>query len=744
MDGNRFAQVIVDVNHSSVDRIFDYRIPESMAVNVGQKVSVPFSKSKNLSGIVIGLTDKSLVPKEKIKDIISVLDAPVMTLKQIKLSKEIAKRYHTTLASAMRLFVPTPLRRGKVKEKSCMVFFVEKKLSESERKEIFYFKSGKEKSPVKLAVYNEILDSGKDGIKAGDLNESKRAAAAALLKQGIILYKKEEVFRRPGEIKKDFEDVILTAEQMDVSVKIANKIGTYYKFLLHGVTGSGKTEVYLQAVKEALLKDKGIIILVPEISLTPQMVMMFKKRILSPVAILHSKLSDGEKHDELKRIMSGEARVVIGARSAVFAPVSNLGLIIIDEEHEQSYISDSHPRYDTREIADMRAKLESACVVLASATPSIESYFDAQNGKSELIKLKNRVFNVPLPKVLVADMRDEIRKGNMTMFSSLMYKEIKEALQNSRQVMIFINRRGYSTFVMCRGCGYIEKCDNCDISLTYHKSENSLKCHYCGAKRPVKKICPNCNMPYLKYFGGGTEKIVEQLSKLFPNARIMRMDLDSMMKKDAYLKAYSDFADGKADILVGTQIIAKGLDFENVSLTGIISADLSLNFPDYKSAERTYQILEQVSGRAGRRQQGKCVIQTYTPEHYAVKCAQSHDYSCFYLEELKYRKTALLPPFISFLSVKFESKKEGKASYAAKDFYKALLPMLDDYKDKIVFKGEGPAGVVKIKGVFRHQVLLKVKRESLDDVIEVIKTLSFNKNYTDCVYEIMVNPKNML
>ena len=516
-------------------------------------------------------------------------------------------------------------------------------------------------------------------------------------------------------------------------------------FLLHGVTGSGKTEVYLRAIEYARSLGKSAVMLVPEISLTPQMIAMFRQRLREEVAVLHSALSAGQRFDEWRRLRRGAARVVIGARSAVFAPLENIGVIIIDEEHETSYKSDTHPKYQTQEIALKRAEIERCALVLGSATPSVETYYEALNGKYRLLSMPRRLFGLELPKITVVDMREELTKGNRTIFSAELYEGLQKTLRRGMQAMLFINRRGYSTFVMCRGCGYVEYCDHCEVTMTYHSGPDELRCHYCGRTRSVRTVCPECGKPYLKYFGVGTQKVEEETQKLFPTARVLRMDLDTMRKKGAHMEVYERFKNGEADILIGTQMIAKGFDFKNVELVGVMAADTSLRFPDYRSPERTFQLIEQVAGRAGRKGEGSVVVQTYAADHYAVQHAAQHDYTGFYYKEIALRQQGLLPPFGIFIRFVFSGSDEAAVKANAEDFAAGLQEELKPFADKILLLETGPAPIRKIEGKMRYQLLLKmVNDHATQGAYGILYEYTNRKKYGNCVFGLEINPLNML
>ncbi|HBM81747.1 MAG: primosomal protein N' [Clostridiales bacterium] len=502
---------------------------------------------------------------------------------------------------------------------------------------------------------------------------------------------------------------VLTDDQRNVINRI---LGEYYNhvsrnFLIHGVTGSGKTEVYMRLVEDIIKNGKQAIVLVPEISLTPQTIERFKGRF-EKVAIIHSRLSAGEKYDEWKRIKQGKVDVVVGARSAVFAPFDNLGIIIIDEEQEDSYKSDMTPKYNAREIAYKRCEIENAMLVLGSATPSIDTFYDAQHGKYVICRMPKRVDNKKLPVIEVVDMRLEVESGNKTIFSRKLFREMKNSLHNGQQIILFLNRRGYSTFVSCRKCGMVIKCPRCDVSLTYHIDRNILNCHYCGYSMRPPDICPSCKSRYIKYFGIGTQKVESEVKKYFPEARVLRMDFDTTTKKGSHDRLYRAFKNREADILIGTQMVSKGLDFPGVSLVGIIAADLTLNIPDYRSSERSFTLITQVAGRAGRGEDpGKVIVQTYNPEHYSIVAAVNKDFIGFYNKEIKIRKALNYPPFSELINIVASSKNEKDAALMIKKIAYTIYEKFGMDEKRFVILGPSSAPISRINMYYRWQIILK-------------------------------------
>jgi primosomal protein N' (replication factor Y) len=489
-------------------------------------------------------------------------------------------------------------------------------------------------------------------------------------------------------------------------------------FLLHGVTGSGKTEVYMQAMAEVLKNGKSVIALVPEISLTPQTASRFVGRFGARVALLHSRLSDGERYDQWHRIQKGEADIVIGPRSAIFAPLQKLGMLIIDEEHSDSYKSDTAPRYHAREVAQKRSDLANCLVLLGSATPSLESFHRTRNGSYRLLNLPDRVFDRKMPDVHIVDMRTELKKGNRTIFSELLRSAIEERLVRREQIILFLNRRGHSTYVFCRNCGYVERCDNCSISLTYHREKQQLVCHHCGSNRPTQSVCPQCSSEAIRFFGAGTEAVEQEVHKAFPRARVKRFDADSTTRKNAHKQILDEFGQQKIDILIGTQMVSKGLDFPKVTLVGVIAADTALNLPDFRASEQTFSLLTQVAGRSGRAElEGKVVIQTYMPEHYCIEAAQKHDYLDFYAQEIVAREALLYPPFAHVATLLLRGKDEQaviEAAHAARDQLEIWQTDRehasqgpDIEKASVEILGPAPAPLSKIEGKFRWHLLLR-------------------------------------
>lgn len=582
------------------------------------------------------------------------------------------------------------------------------KISDYE-KAMDFIKDGNKKYRKQIEVLNRIIDNG-EGLTIGELCK-KYECSSSVIKgleiKGLLIRVSVEIYRNPSDKKYVFDSVELTIEQKSAIKSILDN----YKngkpvTLIHGVTGCGKTEVYLNLVQRVIKQGYGAIVMVPEIALTPQTLERFKGRFGEVVAILHSRLSDGERYDEWRRIKGGTVKVVVGARSAVFAPVKNLKLIVIDEEHEYSYKSEVTPKYLTHEVAEFRIKSNNGLLLLGSATPSLDSYYKALSGEYGLVEINKRINNKKLPEVRIINMCDELKGGNKSIFSMELYDSIKSNLEKGEQTILFLNRRGHSTFISCRSCGYVSKCTNCDVSLTYHAQSNKLMCHYCGFEYDIPKICPKCGSKYIKFFGTGTEKIEMEIKRGFPKARILRMDLDTTRKKGEHERIYNEFKEHNGDILIGTQMISKGMDFKDVTLVGIIAADTTLNLPDFRAAERTFQLLTQVSGRAGRGEvEGKVIVQTYDPDHYSIQLASRHDYINFYNKEIEFRRILNNPPFSDILYIVLTSESEELLINTCMKIAGEIQNIIDG--GRVEMLGPAPCSISKIKKLYRWHIMLK-------------------------------------
>lgn len=721
-----FAQVIVDIAHSQVDKIFEYSCPCDLAV--GSRVKVPFGKT-SIDGFVIGISETSEYPPEKVKPIISVFDElPALIPECFSLMERISSRFRVPKAAALRLFLPTEMRRGTVRE----VYRTIAKIND--------ISVSIPKNAQKQRLALDFLKDKREYDFTALCNTFGRGAVNALVEKGAFTTEKIRKVRNPfTDLQKEEKEKVLTPAQSAAIASIENSVKKVQ--LIHGVTGSGKTEIYLTLIADQIAKGKTAIFLVPEISLTPQMLAQLRARFKGEAAILHSGLSAGEKFDEWWRLRSGEAKIAIGARSAIFAPLENLGVIIMDEEHDSSYVSESAPRYSTTEIAKMRAEYNGCKLVLGSATPSVESYIEATEGRYNLITLPDRINKKPLPEIIIADMRREVKRGNNSAFSLALREELKQTLASGNQAIIFLNRRGYSQKIICRDCGYVAKCKNCDVSLTYHSEENCLKCHYCGTKYRMVTECPECGGKHIRYGGTGTQRVVAELKELFPKAEILRMDNDTVSGKDGHYKILSRFARREADILVGTQMIAKGHDFPSVTLVGILDADMSLQFSDYRSGERTFQLITQVSGRSGRAgEAGKVVLQTYCPENYILRYAVNYDYTGFFAHEINLRKATLFPPYSLICRVMVTSEDEEKALAALKAVWLAIENLKTEQEDEFIFLNRMHSPVKKIQGKHRYQVLMRLKSGKL---LQKIYAISVQNSSNDCLVYVEENPANL-
>ena len=693
------AKVIVDVAHSEVDRVFDYISIDG--VNEGDRVLVPFGR-QTIEGFVVGFSSASDLPYEKLKAIVKRLDDfSALSEETLKLAEFLRDTYHVPFALALRQFIPSELRGGKVKEKTVLIVT----LSDIPIEEMI--SSLKKSATAQIGIIETLAKTKRTGYT--ELSEKFGSSAIRTLeKRGFLTVTEEKSGRTPyTSLENSAKDVKLTPEQARAVYGIENT--DKRTSLLFGVTGSGKTEVYLKLISDTLKNGKTAIMLVPEISLTPQMLRQLRARFQGEVSILHSKLSAGEKFDEWLRLKRGEAKIAIGARSAIFAPLDNLGLIVIDEEHDGSYEAENSPRYKTIEVAEERARLSGAKIVLGSATPSVESYDKAICGEYYLAEMKTRINGKNLPEFIVADMRQEIRRGNESIFSSDLKSEIEDCLKQGNQAIIFFNRRGYSRQVLCRDCGNVIRCENCDVALNYHKDQGVLKCHFCNATYKMPSACPECGSINLSYNGIGTQKVVDEIKRLFPSARLLRMDNDTTSGKEGHFKILKDFSDKKADILVGTQMVAKGHDFPAVTLVGILDADMSLYFSDYRSGERTYQLITQVAGRSGRAdKKGKVVLQTYNPDNEVLRFAINYDYVGFFEREKAVRKSTNFPPYSLVLRIMVEADDDKAAMEGLKEVYFRVKEVYDRERDKFTFFNKMKCPVKRIKNKYRYEILMRI------------------------------------
>lgn len=704
------ADVLVEIK--KIDKTFSYLIPNNLDVKVGTRVLVPFG-NKTLEGFVINISQKEV--NFELKEIISLVDInPVLNEELLDLGKYISKKTLCTLTSAYQTMLPSALKAKKnlnIKPKS--VFFLKqiKEYNPTNEKESLILKTVLYKDACNISKY--ITDK--------------------LITKGILEKYQKEVYRLNHDtlIKENKKE--LTIEQKTVLDSI--KLNEFNPYLIHGVTGSGKTEVYMQLIDKVLNQKQTAIVLVPEISLTPQLVSIFKKRF-KEIAILHSSLSNGEKLDEWHKIERDEANIVIGARSAIFSPLKNIGVIIIDEEHSDNYKQENNPKYNAIDISLYRAKKANCPVILGSATPSIESYTRANMGIYKLLEMKERV-NKNMPSVTIVDMKEEIKNKNR-IFSGILKEKINEKLNKNEQVIILLNRRGYTTISTCSNCGFTHKCPRCDIPLTYHLKLNQMVCHYCNYKTNKLYVCPLCNGKNMNERGMGTEKLEEEIKKEFVNAKVIRMDVDTTKNKNMHQQIIKDFENNKYNILVGTQMIAKGLDFPLVTLVGVINGDASLNIPDYKSAERTYQLLNQVSGRAGRNNlKGEVIIQAFNTTHYSLIYAKNNDYNNFYKEEMKIRKTLKYPPFYNLCLIKITGTDANKCEEESSK----ILSYLQENLNEEIILGPTVSLIPKINNIYNYQIIVKFK-----DTKKIYDYLSFiNKRYLNSKVSVSIdlNPNRL-
>lgn len=732
---SNYAEVVINSDSIQLDRTFTYRIPQqfSETLKIGYRVKVPFGLGNKLvDGFVMRLMDHCEDIK-RIKDINCLCDKrPLLTERDISLIYEMRDNYLCGFIDCIRLFLPKGIIKG-MTEKQRSLIFKGKDLSEKFLKDNY------------INIYNTVKSY--DGIYTkSDLSKLfgfSVSSIETLIKHGFLSTEQSTVFRYNTKVYEDYAPKNLNEEQQ----KAVNEIlySQNSKFLIHGVTGSGKTEIYMTLVKMMIDMNKDSIILVPEISLTPQMVERFKGRFGRNIAVFHSRLSDGERYDEWFRVKNGKVKVAIGARSAVFLPFNNLGLIVIDEEHESSYKSESDPKYNAKEVAEMICRRSNSKLVLGSATPSIETYYRSNSGEYKLINIIKRADSAIMPHIILVDMREELAKNNKSIFSSILLEAVKDRLEKKEQSIIFLNRRGFSTFVSCRKCGYVFKCTNCDISLTYHNNSKALVCHYCGKTVQLPELCPRCKSRYIKYFGIGTEKVEQEIKRYFPQSNTLRMDFDTTRKKNSFEVIYNSFKNKEADILIGTQMVAKGLDFPDVTLVGIVAADLSLNMPDFRSNERTFQLITQVSGRAGRgKKTGEVIVQTYNPDNYSIVSSLKSDYKGFYNEEIKLRDYMKYPPFVKILSIVLSSKDEKKLIKTAM----SLGVILEEYLanvEEINMLGPCPCEISKIKEMYRWQIIIKGNFEHI--LCQTIKNMVYNHVkdvYNDIRISLDINPNNLL
>ena len=718
--------VLVEITNRNVDKIFDYIVPSNLMndIKVGIRVLVPFGRM-TLEGFVMEIKESSEL--SNLKEVIDIVDKDVVLNDELlELGKTISNKTLATLMSCYQTMLPKALKLKAKKNNTINI-----------RYDTYYSLVSDEGkfNDKQLEIINLVKEKGK--VLRKELVDISLSSLNTLVKKGVLEGEKVEHYRVDySDNKPDIKE--LTPDQKSCVDSVIN--GTDKAYLLYGVTGSGKTEVYMEIIDYYLSLGKTSIVLVPEISLTPQMIKRFGDRFGNRIAAIHSGLSEGEKYDEWRRIYRGEVSIVIGARSAIFAPLNNIGVIIIDEEHSDSYKqSDPSPRYSAKEVALIRGETNNAKVVFGSATPSLEAMARAVKGIFKLLELPNRINGKSLPKVEIVDMNKSLGKSR-GYFSPSLVKSISDCLERKEQIILLLNRRGYASFVSCKNCGYTFKCPNCDITLTYHKSSNTLRCHYCGHGEKVYSNCPECGEKSLNNLGVGTQKIEEELNKIFPNNKIVRMDYDTTSKKGMHEAIIESFKNHEYDILLGTQMVAKGLDFPNVTLVGVINADTSLNIPDFRSSENTFSLLDQVAGRSGRSlKEGKVIIQTFNPDHYAIKLVEKHNYLEFYNEEMQIRRKLKYPPYYYLCNIRISGKDTNYLLTEANKIKRSLERNLTS----TIILGPSNASIFKMNNTYRYNILLKYKKD--DSLIPLLnKILEHYKINSKVKIDIDFNPSQML
>ena len=715
-----YVSVLTQIGAKAVDQTFFYHVPKLLENNIkiGVRVRIPFG-NMILDGFVLGISDNSSYDNSKIKDIINVIDEePVLNKEMLLLGKYMSDNLLASLSSCYQVMLPKALKaevKSNIKIKYDRYLHRIKSIEEIDR----YIDNCKYESQINLLCK----------LKEGDILITKMSSSInTIIKYGFASIIYEECKRYKYDGISNYKRVNLTDKQRLVSDTIISSFGKSDTFLLYGVTGSGKTEVYMDVIEKAINNGKSAIMLVPEIGLTPQIVGKFISRFGNVISVLHSKLSDSERYDEYRKITNGESKIVIGTRSAIFVPFNNIGVIIIDEEHTSSYKQDNNPRYSAINVAEWRSKYHNCPLVLGSATPSLESFAKAGNHVYKLLSLTERAGCSVLPSVNIVDMKEEVKKGNFIL-SDMLKNKISEVLSKGEQAIILLNRRGYSSTISCKECGYVYKCPNCDITYTYHKSSNNLKCHYCGYSMVLPNKCSICGSDNLKDYGLGTEKLEETLNSLY-KARIVRMDVDTTSKKGQHQKIIDDFGEHKYDILIGTQMIAKGLDFPLVTLVGVVSIDSSLTSPDYRASENTFQLLSQVSGRAGRSEsKGEVIIQTFNPDHYAITLAKNHDYIDFYKEEMKIRKMLKYSPYYYMVLVSITSKDY---ELGFKEANKIGSYIRNNISSDSIVLGPTMANMFKVNNIYHYQIIIKYRKDdSLMKVLKFIIDMQVKNNKID-------------
>ncbi len=728
---NRFAQVILDNISKSTDQLYTYGVPDALlnSAEEGKRARVNFGRGKSIiNALIVSLDSACDYPVEKIKPLIEIIDEkPIVTKEMIKIIFWIRERYICKYSDAMRLMIPSDTQS--VYEKHASL----KEYRETEKYKINY-------TPNQIKVIEYLKQH--QSVSIAELREKLNVSYAVinnLIKKDVLEEKPVLDYSKQEEFEPK-EPLCLNEEQKRACETILRS--DKKAFLLHGVTGSGKTEVYMNIIEGYIKEGRQSIMLVPEISLTAQTIDRFRERFGNKIAVFHSKLSKKDRYIEWLRVYNKEADIVIGARSAIFAPISDLGAIVIDEEHEDSYISATSPKYDTMEVAVKMAYMAGGKVILGSATPSLNTYYMAMKGQIELIELKNRVKDASMPEMKIINMSDELDKGNNTIISQELYQSIRNSLKQNEQVILFLNKRGYSGFVSCKKCGYVVRCQRCDVSMTYHIKGNIMKCHYCGRTRKMIYECPKCKSDKIEQFSAGTQHVEKLINQLFPHTSIERMDLDSMTDSEAYENIYNDFKSGKIDILIGTQMLAKGFDFPNVTTVGVLSADAILNLPFYTASEKTFQLITQVSGRAGRGdKKGNVYIQTYEPENFIINAARNNDYDLFLQQELKLRKEFAFPPFINIINICLISKNEELVAKTAGEKYSLVKEEVQEMikERSLLLYRPVPHNIYKVNDEYRINLFIKVSNHSLPELKKILRTVYMDKDIENIKVSININ-----
>lgn len=712
-----YADIIVDITHEKLDKVFQYRIPSHLEgmLKVGMEVVVPFGMgNKEIKGYVTGFSERAEYAPEKMKEVLKIAEESVaIESKLVALAAWMKESYGGTMIQALKTVLPIK-KKEKAKEKQ-KVRLLLPEAEGKEKLELYLHKNQKARARLLAALLDQPEQDYDFLIHKLNLT---RSVVRALEEQKVLALESEQVYRNPVIYQQKAQKEIIYTEEQQAAIRTFSKDyeqGIRKTYLLYGVTGSGKTEVYMEMIDKVLSEGRQAIVLIPEIALTYQTVMRFYTRFGGRVSILNSRMSQGERYDQMERVKKGEVDIMIGPRSALFTPFERLGLIVIDEEHEPTYKSEQVPRFHARETAIERARMEGASVVLGSATPSLEAFYACECGRYQMLRLRNRTGKQALPEVYVADMREELKHGNRSILSDRLKVLMQDRLEKKEQIMLFLNRRGYAGFVSCRACGYVVKCPHCDVSLSVHRG-GKMVCHYCGYETQTVKNCPVCGSPYIGGFRAGTQQIEDLVKREFPQARVLRMDMDTTKNKGGHEKILAKFADEEADIMIGTQMIVKGHDFPNVTLVGVLAADMSLYSDDFRSAERTFELLTQAAGRAGRgAKKGEVVIQTYSPEHYSIQTAARQDYQAFYTEEMNYRELMGYPPAEHLMAVLVACEDEALLEKGM--HYLKLYAMRITKNRKVQVIGPAAPAVGKVKDVYRK--VLYLKQESYEILIEM-------------------------